>query len=426
MHRVLWVSLRFPPHGGGGVQRNAYFARYLPQFGWMPHVLTGPGDQRRSLRDDTLRELIPPEVRVTRARAVDLDALFKTLAKVRLSGAAKLCTLSLPAMEPGWVPFAFRRGLQIVSREAVDVICSSSYPMSSHLVAYLLKKRTGLAWVADYRDEWSLRRMMTWRTRFHWRLALGLDRMFVRNADRVVTTSPAHTRRFREAFGGPPEKYVTVTNGFDEADFGGTTPARPPELRGKFLISHVGSVFEWRSGDAFLTAVRRVIEEGTIPPDRIRVAFVGATHTELPRDLVELGVVASTGYLSHGEAVRWMRQSDVLLLVNTEQTNIPGKTFEYLAAGNPILALVRKGPTADLVREAGSARVMAPDDVDRASRALRDLYVKWDREELTGSQGRDSVVRFSRRRTTDRLVKVLERAAGLSESSVTPLSLAAS
>jgi glycosyltransferase involved in cell wall biosynthesis len=357
-------------------------------------------------------DLIPSDVGISRTRVLDLDRVFAKLAKVRLSGVAKLCTLALPAMEPGWVPFAVRRGLELASDGSFDVIYSSSYPMSSHLVALLLKKRTGLPWVADYRDEWSIRRMLKWRTELHHWLARHLDRWFVRTADRVVTTSPEHSRRFRQTFGGESEKFVTVTNGYDEDDFRGPVPSRPSDLRGKFLISHVGSVFEWRNANAFLEAVRICIDGGVIPPDRLRVAFVGPNRTRLPRDLTERGNLVMPGYVAHSDAVAWMRFSDVLLLINSERTNIPAKTFEYLAAGNPILALVREGPTAELVREAGAGTVIGGEDVNSVSATLSDLYRKWERGELAKTASSPVVTRFSRRATTERLARVLQEAVG--------------
>ncbi|RMD96362.1 MAG: hypothetical protein D6814_11545, partial [Calditrichaeota bacterium] len=40
MKKILLISYYFPPLGMGGTQRMASFARYLPQFGWQPVVLT--------------------------------------------------------------------------------------------------------------------------------------------------------------------------------------------------------------------------------------------------------------------------------------------------------------------------------------------------------------------------------------------------
>ena len=40
---ILVLAYHFPPVGGGGVQRNAKFIRYLQSYGYSPTVVTGPG-----------------------------------------------------------------------------------------------------------------------------------------------------------------------------------------------------------------------------------------------------------------------------------------------------------------------------------------------------------------------------------------------
>jgi hypothetical protein len=52
---VLLMTYEFPPAGGGGIQRGAKFARYLPEFGWTPVVITSAPIRGRT-RDDSLLE----------------------------------------------------------------------------------------------------------------------------------------------------------------------------------------------------------------------------------------------------------------------------------------------------------------------------------------------------------------------------------
>ena len=57
---------------------------------------------------------------------------------------------------------------------------------------------------------------------------------------------------------------------------------------------------------------------------------------------------------------------------------LSGKVFEYLAAERPILAVVPpEGAAAELIRAAGAGVVVAPDDVDGMTAALRDLHGRW-------------------------------------------------
>jgi len=40
MKKVLIITYYWPPAGGPGVQRVLKFAKYLPEFGWQPVILT--------------------------------------------------------------------------------------------------------------------------------------------------------------------------------------------------------------------------------------------------------------------------------------------------------------------------------------------------------------------------------------------------
>jgi glycosyltransferase involved in cell wall biosynthesis len=241
------------------------------------------------------------------------------------------------------------------------------------MVAYVLARRFGIPWVADYRDEWSLRTVLNWPTPVHRALGRRIDRLVTRNADRVVTTSPAHTASFARNFPSPdPEKYATVPNGFDDELFGPVGAVAQDRPQG-MLICHVGSLFGWRNADAFIEALRKLISRRALTGSDIALRFVG-NSPPLRLDGLPAGLVQSTGYVPHELAVSWLKTADVLLLVNTESTNILAKTFEYLATGRPILALTVEGPTAELIREHDAGVIVPPDDIGRIEQALEELH----------------------------------------------------
>ena len=72
---------------------------------------------------------------------------------IRKMGFPDLC--HLPDLKVySWLPFAYRAGRKACKGNKFDYISSVSYPHSAHLVAYLLKKKTGLPWVAQFYDPW--------------------------------------------------------------------------------------------------------------------------------------------------------------------------------------------------------------------------------------------------------------------------------
>jgi len=314
-------------------------------------------------------------------------------------------------MEAGWIRQASAEARRLAAEYPFDLIYSSSYPIASHVVARRLQHSTGLPWIADFRDEWSLRQVLRWPTRWHRRLAAYIDRDLIRHADGVVTTSPAHTSSLSRAFGsgeGDP-RFVTITNGFDAQDFDGPDPTREGgTLAGRFVMTHVGSVFRWRGAEPILQAVQELVEAGSAP--LLTVQFVGRTSELGFESLREKGFLRSTGYVTHAEAVAYMRSSDALVLINTEFSNIPGKTWEYLAAGKPILAAVEEGPTADVIQEYDVGAVVDPNEPGAIGRALLDLYERWEAGSLPTLRLSEQVWKHERRALTRRLAEVFEQA----------------
>ena len=72
MTKILYLAYHFPPIGGAGVQRNAKFVRYLPEFGYDPIVITGPGPVtgRWTPTDETMASEIGADITVRRLGGV--------------------------------------------------------------------------------------------------------------------------------------------------------------------------------------------------------------------------------------------------------------------------------------------------------------------------------------------------------------------
>src|SRR5205823_10676863 len=86
-----------------------------------------------------------------------------------------------------------------------------------------------------------------------------------------------------------------------------------------------------------------------------------------------------------------MRSADMLFLPMQDlppgrrSATVPGKTYEYLASGRPIMAAVPEGDTRDIVLQAGSGRACEPTDSDAMAAVIEDelarrptTHVNWD------------------------------------------------
>ena len=77
--RVLVVSYDFPPNRTSAVYRMTGLTKYLPDFGWLPTVLTiraGEGTQ-----EPKLLEKLPPDVDVVRTRLLRINGWENRIAR---------------------------------------------------------------------------------------------------------------------------------------------------------------------------------------------------------------------------------------------------------------------------------------------------------------------------------------------------------
>jgi glycosyltransferase involved in cell wall biosynthesis len=203
--------------------------------------------------------------------------------------------------------------------------------------------------------------------------------------------------RFPELRGRPT---MAIPNGFDAEDFKG---ASAPRTDGKFRIVHTGYLHTELGELHRRRRTARRLLGGSAPGldilTRSAVYLVEAINRLLARDadlhaILELhlaGVLTEAdrevagpcpvttlhGYMSHADSIALMRTADLLFLpmqnlpVGVRATIVPGKTYEYLASGTPILAALPEGDARDILDEAGNAIVVRPDDTEGIAEGIR-------------------------------------------------------
>jgi glycosyltransferase involved in cell wall biosynthesis len=395
--RVLIVSFYFPPAGGGGVQRVLKLCRHLPAFGWEVDVLA-PDDPRWSARDPGLADDIPPATTVHRARYRGPSHEQTPAARLAAAHGARRAvvrtallgrSLLLPDPEVAWLPDAARAAVRVVRARGIDAVLTTSPPSSAHLVGAVAARRTGVRWVADFRDSWlaNPHRRYDSRARRAKRAAEErIARAALRGAAAVSAVTPAIAQ---EAAGLAPSgvPVVVVPNGCDFDEFDGLVHRPGPSLR----IVHAGSFFGQRSPRPFLQALRDLLDARPALRGRVEARFLGEFR---PDDLdwaAHLGLgdaLEVEGFRPHREALAAMKGADALLLLIPHAGGrglsvLSGKVYEYLAAERPILALVPpQGAAAELLRETGSAWIADPDDPAAIRGALEAVADDWQQGSL--------------------------------------------
>ncbi len=434
------IAYTFPPIGGSGVQRVVKFAKYLPEFGWQPVILTVSNSPSHEV-DHSMLEELPDHLPVYRSPDFNLPhflrrtsrslgliskndqpptkaesnsseptAPAKSGLRVTLSRFADIW-LRIPDQFVYWLPGALWTGLRIVKQ--CDIIYSTSDPFTDHLVACLLHKLSGKPWVADFRDPWtSYVVYQRWASRSRSQVDVFFEKHLLKIPDVVIVTCAATAESFQNTYPSlPKDKFIEITNGFDAEDF----DCPPPLGFDKFTIVYTGRFHgKKNTSSCFLRALGELRGQQSKLASEIQVIFAGMfderNYGLLKKwDLEE--IVKPIGYVLHCESVELLLKSHVLLLTLNDEPGVdltyPGKLFEYLAARKTILALVPDGATADLIRDMEAGPIVPPDDIGAIKKAVLDLYNQY-KQGNTLSRTYDNLQGFERRTLTRRLAHCLD------------------
>ncbi len=372
-HRVLLVAYHFPPlAGSSGIQRTLRFVQHLPALGWQPLVLSAsPRAYERTSKD--LESEIPTDTIVRRAFALD------TARDLAIRG-RYFSAMARPDRWVSWRFDAVRQGMALIRRYKPDAIWST-YPIATaHLIGAELQRRSGLPWIADFRDPMAQEGYpadaLTWQ---HYD---RIERHALLNASLSTVTTPSAAAAYRQRYPQVAERVRLLENGFDEATFASTDAralaAQGPLTPGAITLLHSGIVYpSERDPTQLMVALRRLHDAGVIAPGQLRLRFRAAVADELLHRLAaEYGVqtyVETAAPVPYRQALEEMLRADGLLVLQANNCNaqIPAKIYEYLRARRPILGLADPaGDTAGVLRQAGLTHLAALESADAITAAL--------------------------------------------------------
>ncbi|NIM97534.1 MAG: glycosyltransferase [candidate division Zixibacteria bacterium] len=371
--KVLIVSYLYPPMQAIGSYRILSFAKYLPKYGFRPHIIStvvnkrtwfGPLDKEAGTGEE-----------VVRVGGAQLGALAKQIFDQRLSGfgisRGKFRSsqssvlkrflgffydeiLTFPDPEWPWYWMGRKRALEATRKLEPDIILSSAPPFSSHLVAAYIQRKLRIPWIADYRDLWS-KNYVRQRMRLVQAMESYLEKKTLRDCSAIITVSEPLRQDMRDFVDIPV--YV-VTNGFDPEDY----QAIDGELPAGWETSRINAVYTgmWYPGKQDPTALFRALKilskSGEIRPGELKVWLYGPNVHLLREKISAFSIepfIGLEGPVARRQALNFQKLSDILVLLEWTDSAVKGvftaKFFEYLGAGKPILAI---GPSGGVVEQA--------------------------------------------------------------------------
>ena len=420
MKKVLIITYYWPPSGGSGVQRWLKFSKYLPEFGIEPIILTVDPEYATCPGSDfTLEKEIHPSITVYKTRAKNPLELYqkirnKPAPQSGFSGEKKKGLLDkifrfirgnvfLPDARIGWNPYAYSKAKELIKKHGIETVIITSPPHSSQLIGLRLKKEFPIQLIADLRDPWTeiFYNKELFRTKWAERQDANMEKLCLENADQIVVVSDAIKRSFSDKYPDIQNKIVVIPNGFDEADFEGVSKLETHEK----IIRYVGNLGPQYPVEGFLQAFSNVVNRDP----EWKLQFIGNCHSGVNRMVEKLllnDFVQFTPYVSHAEAIQYMMQATVLLLIipdiDDNKGILTGKLFEYMATGNPILLIGPKdGDAASILNKNAVSIAVNKQEIEKMYEfVLHSQRMKIDINPLL-------INKFSRRDLTKEIVNLL-------------------
>lgn len=358
--KVLIIAYYWPPAGGPGVQRWLKFVKYLPGFNIQP-IVYHPSNANYPIIDDTLQTQVSKDTIIISQHIKEpykIAQLFskksKTISKGIIAEKEKQSLIErlmlyvrgnffIPDARKNWVKPSVRYLSTYIKDYNIDTVITTGPPHSLHLIGLKLKEKLDVNWIADFRDPWTT-------IGYHKQLKLttvakdkhkALEKTVLNTANHILVTSPSTKTEFEDITNKP---ITVITNGYD------IEKVKVERLDKKFTLSHIGSLLSKRNPEILWQALQELIKEDVDFAANFQLNLIGEVGVEILNSIKNKNLTKylnNVGYVSHKEAVRFQKKSQVLLLIeiNSEDTKaiIPGKLFEYMVANRPILAIGPKG-----------------------------------------------------------------------------------
>lgn len=382
---LLFVSIDFPPARTSGIYRPVFFTKYLIEAGWKVTLLTATS-HLSTVMDESLYKEIHPELDIVRVSAPMPRAitgkvyqryrqatesagaserpslkvrLFTLLKKLILSPAFRLVDnfLLIPDNYIIWAMKNLFKAYRIIKNQNVTHLLVTSPPQSVQIMGLILSYLTGVRYITDFRNSWTDNQPYEYRVRE--KIEKSLERRVLKRSRAVINMSAGDVERLVARMPDfPREKLHVVTNGYNERDFV-ECPAAPTGADGPLTLLYVGTMYA-HSGDSTAEALKILAGQGYTATD-FQLTVIGFADQAFEKLADEYGVrsmVANLGFLNHDDLMTAYHRYDIMYLLTGgtayyHRGALPGKIFEYMRLGRPILHVGIEGTTHDMLKPSG-------------------------------------------------------------------------
>ena len=417
MKKVLFITYYWPPSGKASLHWPLKIMKHLPEYGWQPSVLTVEEDTF-SQQDETLSEDISPGLKVIRAKSYEPFNIYKkfigkknddqliaseTISKSNRSLSHRISiwlrmNLFIPDARVGWYFPAVKAARKLIKDEKIDAIVSIGPPHSTHLIGMKISKKLNIPHVPVFIDPWV--DIIYYKDFKRSKITLCIDnyleKTVLQNAKAIVFVTETMRNDYVKKYNFIGGKSNVLYWGYNEEDFERIIVKKEPKEE-KVLV-HAGNIFSYQNPPNFWKQIKKENERG----NNIRIKFIGTVDPEIKKSMAEEGLNEITeycGFLPYNEMLKNISEAHFLLVCASEPRHVPGKLFEYLRTGNPIIAFGNNNEEVKQILENSKAGMMF--NYDESGEEFFNNYKNLKPEP-------SYVVRFDRKRISEELSKILD------------------
>ena len=347
---ILLISYYLPPMNAIGGVRPFRFYKYLKKFGYTCDVLTAAAQPAGG----------PQDIRYIPDKTADVWAGQQRGSSY--SGDLAMERVVRRFVLPGETGIAWSRAVAAECRRLYrenqhrkPVLISTYPPAGAHMAALQVALSTRIPWIADFRDPMAIASNVSSGS---WLFRKTLSTMESKTFDRaaaVIANVESAATIWQEQYPEARNKLHVIWNGFDPDQQPQARPANATPFR---TILHAGSLYGGRNANAIIHSLSRLRENtnnGVVSATRIKL--IGAVGSGAEVDEAAYSRASQEGWLElvrdhvpQHVAERMTEEADGLLLLQPQSTvQVPGKLFEYICIGRPILALVPRDSAVEWI-----------------------------------------------------------------------------
>jgi hypothetical protein len=400
LKNVLIICESFPPQSYVGGVRPAMMAKYLPEFGWQPHILTRDYGFDHACRNELMAiEGLPPKEFVKRVEVSLADENKYLSDRSLLQKIRDIITVERSS-PPGVFDKIQAEINDYYNDKSIDLIWATAPGFVPLRMACDLSKSLGVPWVADFRDisEQEVGMPRSFREKILVLRSNIRRSQLISSASYLTSVSKYHCKMLERKLN---KRCQLIYNGYEEISREKVHYVRSEQ----FTITYCGRILsQWyRDPTLLFQALDELANERNIDLNLVRIKFIG-TDQGLLHDIASsyqsFHAVEIWDRIPFSEVPQQLINSELLLILTNIGRHgvLTTKLFEYLPIKRHILCINCKadGEIAQILDESDAG--LAADSVQDVKQYILKLYSMWMANKTLAIESDDEIIsQFSRR-----------------------------